>query len=145
MKRTSLIIMTAFALVGLLVLPATAQTVVEESDLADGAPTLTCNGRVIDVTGGTSTFKLWEYGQEGFVGVFRGIGTAEDAEGNVYRLRVNGWFSGTDARGSGGYNVVLVGEHHEVYTWMPRLQWQGDDTTVVQRGTCTTPEAFFED
>lgn len=101
--------------------------------LADGAPIFVCGERTITITDGEFVFRERDLpGGRGLVHLRARGGVAEDADGNTYRVVVTGHFRGSETTGRGMINVVLIGEHGEVY----RVQLRFADDTESVRGDC---------
>ena len=101
--------------------------------LAEGAPTFLCDGRRISVTGGEFMDRSRELPGGRFLTQTVALGgVAVDEEGNVYKNRVSGRFTGSETDFEGRLNVLLIGKG-EVYRVQIRVSAAGEEIT----GDCT--------
>lgn len=87
--------------------PGTKTTV----PLAEGAPTFICDGRHISVTGGEFMDRFRELPGGRFLSQTVALrGTGVDEQGDAYKIRVSGRFTGSESHFEGRFNVVLIGQ-----------------------------------
>ena len=97
--------------------------------LAEGAPTFLCDERSISVTGGQfmDRFRLLPGGR--FLGQTVALGgVGEDEQGNAYKVRVSGRFTGSETDFESRLKVVLIGRG-EVYKVQIRFSTEGEQIT----------------
>lgn len=101
--------------------------------LTQDAPTFLCDGRRISVTGGEFMDRSRELPGGRFLSQTVALGgVAVDEQGNVYKNRVSGRFTGSETEFEGRLNVLLIGQG-EVYRVQIRISDAGEEIT----GDCT--------